>query len=75
MVLLVAVSFVRLIDVLAERQGGVVTVNVIRAGRVSTIPPPIAPLRSPKFKLPLAYFYRMKTLLIFLFEPKISKNI
>ena len=52
MVLLVAVSFVRLIDVLAERQGGVVTVNVIRAGRVSTIPPPIAPLRSPKFNYP-----------------------
>lgn len=55
MVLLIAVSNARLIDVLVERQSEVVTVNVIGEGRVLIIPPPISPLLSPKFNYVLVY--------------------
>ena len=46
MVLLAAVSFARLIDVHAKRQGGVVTVDAIRAEHVLTILP-LAPAAPP----------------------------
>ena len=49
MVLLAAVSFARLIDILAKRQGGVATVSAIRAERVSTRLPLAPPLHSQKF--------------------------